>query len=232
MTSKNSITKIWTQCRRHFTSGWIACGFLIIIVGTSLPAFPSDLTVEGSIDETPVELKKLSVRAAALESRIKEVEQRLAESHQQLLGHPGKKSVEYRLEMKPAQSTATSSSKNVAISHLRMAINGRPFVYTQSAVVTSKDAPLPLFLGRLNEGIYLVKIQFQAAVIDGRILNSSIAPWQTVDKMINLEITSEGGSRQSQILEITDNSDKIGVQIRKKSDSDSAKIDSQSMEKL
>ena len=100
------------------------------------------------------------------------------------------------------------------------------------SVVVSKDAPLPLFLGRLNEGIYLVKIQFQAAVIDGRILNSSIAPWQTVDKMINLEITAEGGSRQSQILEITDNSDKIGVQIRKKSDSDSAKIDSQSMEKL
>ena len=232
MTSGHSILKFRTQCRNHFSSRWTASSILLVIVGTSLPAFPSDLTVEGSFDETPVELKKLSVRAAALESRIKEVEQRLAESHQQLLGHPGQKSVEYRLEMKPTQPTAESPAKNVAVSHLRMSINGRPFVYTQSAVVTNKDAPLPLFLGRLNEGSYLVKIQFQAAVMDGRILNSSIAPWQTVDKMINLQVTSEGGLRQSQVLEIVESNDKIQVQIRKISGSDSAKFESQSMEKM
>jgi hypothetical protein len=68
--------------------------------------------------------------------------------------------------------------------------------------------------------------------MDGRILNSSIAPWQTVDKMINLQVTSEGGLRQSQILEIVESNDKIQVQIRKISGSDSAKFDSQSMEKL
>jgi len=232
MKSGNSILKIWTQCRSHFSSWWTVCAFLLVITGISLPAFSSDLTVEGSIDETPIELKKLAVRAAALESRIKEVEQRLAESHQQLLGHPGQKTVEYRLEMKPAKSTTDASAKNVAISHLRIAINGRPFVYTQSAFVVANDAPIPLFLGRLNEGNYLVKVQFQAAVIDSRILNSSIAPWQTVDKIINLEVTAEGGLRQSQILEITENSDKLGLQIRKASRADSAKIDSQSMEKM
>lgn len=232
MKSENSILKIWPQCRSLFSRWRLVCLFLFVINGISLPAFSSDLTVEGSIDETPIELKKLAARAAALESRIKEVEQRLAESHQQLLGHPGQKTVEYRLEMKPAQPTTGTSVKNVAISHLRLAINGRPFVYTQSAVVIANHAPIPLFLGRLNEGNYLVKIQFQAAVIDSRILNSSIAPWQTVDKTINLEVTAEGGLRQSQILEITENSDKLGIQIRKASRADAVKIDSQSMEKM
>jgi hypothetical protein len=91
-----------------------------IALACSFPALANDLVVEGSIDETPAEIKKLAGRAAALEGRIREIEQRIAESQKQLLGQLNENSVEYKLDLKLAgASDATPAKENVAVSHVR-----------------------------------------------------------------------------------------------------------------
>ncbi len=183
----------------------------------SLPARANDLVVEGSLDETPAEIKKLSTRAASLEARIREIEQRIAESQQQILGPLNTNSVEYRIEMKLAESDiADSAKRNIAVSHVRLSIDGRPFSYTQSVVIISHGSPLPLFLGRITEGNYLMRIQFQAAPVDERIANSATAAWQTVERTIPVEIVAEAGSKQVQSLGISMGSDGLKFDLFKK----------------
>ncbi|MEN9529317.1 MAG: hypothetical protein RI932_1190 [Pseudomonadota bacterium] len=184
-----------------------------IALACSFPALANDLVVEGSIDETPAEIKKLAGRAAALEGRIREIEQRIAESQKQLLGQLNENSVEYKLDLKLAgASDATPAKENVAVSHVRLSIDGRPFSYTQSALIVTPSSPLPLFLGRISAGKYLMRVQLQAAPIDERISNSATAAWQTLEKTLPIEVAAEAGTRQVQRVEIENGPD--GLKLR------------------
>lgn len=189
-----------------------------IALACSFPALANDLIVEGSIDETPAEIKKLAGRAAALEGRIREIEQRIAESQKQLLGQLNDTSVEYKLDLKlAAASDSTPPKENVAVSHVRLSIDGRPFSYTQSALIVTPSSPLPLFLGRISAGKYLMRVQLQAAAIDERISNSSTAAWQTLEKTLPIEVVAEAGNRQVQRVEIENGSDGLKLRFGKDS---------------
>lgn len=198
--------------------------FAIIIFGLSHVTLAQELSIESGVDETPVELKKLSVRANALETRIREVEQRIADSHQKLIGLPSERSVEYRIDLKPGIIAAGQSNRSIAVSHLRTSMNGRPYVYTQSAVILGPESPLPIFLGRISEGTHLVKIQLQAAPVSSALIHSSTAPWQTLDKVFSFEVSAEAGNRQNKILEIVEKNNTLVLEEKTLSASDLANM--------
>jgi hypothetical protein len=83
------------------------------------------------------------------------------------------------------------------VSHVRMSLNGRPFVYTQSAILVSPTNPLPLFMGKIAEGRHIVRLQFQTAPFEKNIISGSTTAWRTIDKIIQLNIDAEAGSRQN-----------------------------------
>jgi len=199
----------------------------------SASALANDLVVEGSVDETPAEIKKLSSRAAALESRIREIEQRIAESQAQLLGKINEKSVEYKLEMKLADAIEqASATRSVAVSHVRLSIDGRPFSYTQSALIVAPKSPLPLFLGRLPEGTYLMRVQFLAAPMDERISNSATAAWQTLEKTLAIEVNAEAGARQLQRVELENGADGLRLKFGKEVSAETSQQNRKVLEKL
>ncbi|NBO37084.1 hypothetical protein EBU99_00705 [bacterium] len=188
---------------------------IIVCFFIAKPGFCADLAIESTVDGTPSELRQLASRAAALDSRVKELEQRISEAQMNLIGDPSAETVEYRLELKPSTTNNSASDKNsFAVSHVRVSLDGRPFIYTQSAVVVSEKNPLPLFLGRMREGQHLVRLQFQMSPLPAALSRVSEAPWRTVDKTLALEINAKAGRKQNHFIEIKDPTQDVDAAIR------------------
>ncbi|MEY4065106.1 MAG: hypothetical protein RIR26_1314 [Pseudomonadota bacterium] len=181
-----------------------------LLIHSPSTLFAAELSVEGSVDDTPAEIKKLAQRAAALSNRIREVERRLSEAQEKLLPPSDEDAVEYRLELHNAMSPPALP---FAVSHIRVSFEGRPFVYSQRAIVLTAERPLPLFLGRLKEGKYLMKIQFQGAPLEDVRSDGSDAPWRTLDKLITLDVTRDGGLRQFHKIELVANRGSGGIEL-------------------
>ena len=188
---------------------FVSCCQIVFLCCPILGVHAQDLTIEGSIDQTPEPLKKLASRAEAIENRIRELEQRISESQKKIIVTQSDKVIEYRMELANGFTQGSGRGRSLAVSHLRMSINGRPYVYTQSAVIIDSENPLPLYLGPIEAGSYLVKIQLQAAPLDSKLLNPINSPWQTIEKIIPIEIVSEGGAKQTKVLELTEQDNKI-----------------------
>lgn len=181
----------------------------LILIGTlicSSNIFAAELSVEGEIDSTPSELRQLSVRATALEAKIRELEQRIRDTQRIALGPVNEELIDYRLELKPekANSAPTPNKGAVVVSHVRMSMDGRPFIYTQSAIVVSESMPLPLFMGKIPEGNHQIRLQFQTAPLAVETFSAKAAPWRTVDQVINLQLSAAGGKQQTQTIAISD----------------------------
>jgi hypothetical protein len=170
-------------------------GVSFLAIGGEEIAFGKELSIESSIDGTPSELRQLYNRSALLDAKINELERRLAESQKAVIGSAGKEVVDYRLELTP--SADEQDKKEMLVSHVRMALNGRPFVYTQSAILVSAENPLPLFMGMITEGQHTVRLQFQMAPFSKDVLSGSKTSWRTVDKVVQLNVDSAAGKKQS-----------------------------------
>lgn len=190
--------------RARFSS--IHALFLMGSLLGSFTVFAAELAVEGEIDSTPSELRQLSVRANALEAKIRELEQRIRDTQRSALGPVNEELIDYRLELKPDKVNSASSSSDgaVVVSHVRMSMDGRPFIYAQSAIVVSDSMPLPLFMGKIPEGNHQIRLQFQTAPLAADTFSAKAAPWRTVDQVINLELTAAGGKQQTQTIAISD----------------------------
>jgi len=162
----------------------------------------AELSIEGSIDNTPTELRKLSEKASVLEAKIRELELRIAENQKTVVGVPQQDTIDYRLELQPKANNQQKS--DIVLSHVRMSIDGRPFVYTQSAMIVSATRPLPLFVGRMPVGSHQIRLQFQAAPLTPEVFSASRAAWRTVDRVIQLELSASGGKQQTHVIQVGD----------------------------
>ncbi|NBX16075.1 MAG: hypothetical protein EBR09_01785 [Proteobacteria bacterium] len=168
---------------------------LPLLCGLTAHASGRELSIEGSVDGTPAELRQLLERASLLDAKINELERRLAESQRAVVGSAAGQIVDYRLELKP--SADDQSRREMLVSHVRMSLNGRPFVYTQSAILVSPTNPLPLFMGKIAEGRHTVRLQFQTSPFAKNIISGSTTAWRTIDKIIQLNIDADAGSQQN-----------------------------------
>lgn len=164
----------------------------------------AELSIESNVDKTPTELRQLSVKAASLESKIRELERRIAETQNVVVGAVQSESIDFRLDLvvKDTKKSQDQISGETVVSHVRMSLNGRPFLYNQSAVVVSEQSPLPLFLGKLPAGQYQLRLQFQTAQLTRELATLSRAPWVTVDRVINIEVSAAGGRQQFHTIPI------------------------------
>lgn len=169
-------------------------------------AHAAELSVESEVDATPSELRLLSDRAKALEAKIGELEKRIADAQKTILGSAENEVVDYRLELKPQvpPAGAGESGKSLVVSHVRMSMDGRPFVYTQSAIVVSEKFPLPLYVGKISAGSHQVRLQYQYAPVSDELLTSSNKGWRTIDQVLNLEIVAAAGRQQVQPIQISE----------------------------
>ncbi|NBW80690.1 hypothetical protein EBR21_02955 [bacterium] len=180
-------------------------------------AWAAELSVEADVDTTPSEIRELLTRANALDAKIRELEKRIDTTQRSVLGTDSKAFVDYRLELKP--SGQTTSSKNptekMLVSHIRMALDGRPFVYSQSAMIVSDSNPVPLFVGRISEGTHQVRLQFQSAPLNRAPTANGNLAWKSVDKIFNIEISAQGGAFQKQTITIVESPEAAAAQDEK-----------------
>jgi hypothetical protein len=182
---------------------------MTLIMAAACPwclAQAAELSVESEVDATPNELRQLSDRAKSLEAKIGELEKRIADAQKTILGSTENEMIDYRLELKPQipAGSAGESAKPLVVSHVRLSMDGRPFVYTQSAVVVSEKFPLPLFIGKISEGSHQIRLQYQVAPVSEGLLTSPNKGWRTVDQVLNLEIVAAAGKQQVQPLQISE----------------------------
>jgi hypothetical protein len=179
----------------------------------SLPAGDAaraaELAVEGEVDSTPTEIRQLVERSNILDAKIRELEKRIDTTQRTVLGAENKPLVDYRLELKPSNHSPDGAKNfdKMLVSHIRMAMDGRPFVYSQSAMIVSESNPLPLFLGKISEGTHQVRLQFQAAQLERGLVSSGNVAWMAVDKIFNIEISAKGGTFQKQTITIVDSTE-------------------------
>lgn len=171
----------------------------------------AELSVEGTVDDTPAEIKRLAQRAAVLSDRIREMERRLSEANEKIVPAFEKESVEYRLEL---HNGMTSPEVPIAVSHIRISMDGQPFVYSQRALVVSQGRPLPLLLGRMKQGRYLLKIQLQGAPVENVMTEGAHAPWRTIDKLIVLDVNREAGERQFHKIQLVAHRENGGMELQ------------------
>lgn len=168
--------------------------YLIAALGllSQLPCHASELSIESRVDQSPTELKKLNDQALVLEKRIKELEQRISVEQAKVLAPEKKDHIELDLSLSPDRTVDEDKRpQRYLISHLRMSLNGRPFVFNQSALLATSEVPLPLYLGLIRPGKHLVRIQFQAALYDDLLVNHTALPWQKVDNTLTLEVVED-----------------------------------------
>jgi hypothetical protein len=183
-----------------------AIAFIAAALWQWCPAHAAELSVESEVDATPSELRLLSDRAKSLEAKIGELEKRIADAQKTIFGSTETAVIDYRLELKPQVPSAGvgQSAKPLIVSHVRLSMDGRPFVYTQSAVVVSEKFPLPLFIGKISEGPHQIRLQYQVAPFSEELMTSSQRGWRTVDQVLNLEIVAAAGKQQVQPIRISE----------------------------
>ena len=178
------------------------CSISMALLGGFGSVKAAELSIEGSVDNTPSELRQLSEKASVLEAKIRELELRIAENQKTVLGTSGQDSIDYRLELQPQADD--QQKRDIVVSHVRMSIDGRPFVYTQSAMIVSATRPLPLFMGRIPAGSHQIRLQFQAAPLTPEVFSASRAAWRTVDRVIQLELSAAAGKQQTHVIQVGD----------------------------
>ncbi|MFZ9520445.1 MAG: hypothetical protein ACO3A4_08205 [Silvanigrellaceae bacterium] len=180
--------------------------FGVCVFCLPVQAYAAELSVESTVDSTPTEIRQLVERSNTLEAKIRELEKRIDTTQRSVLGVEDKSTVDYRLELKPFSATSPDENKTdkLVVSHIRMAMDGRPFVYTQSALIVSENNPLPLFVGRIPEGKHQVRLQFQVSPYGGRFFAGSKAAWKAIDRIFEINIQASGGNSQVQTVTIMD----------------------------
>lgn len=168
------------------------CLLTAIALVFSHPCLAAELNVESQVDQSPIELKNLNDQANVLEKRIKELEQRISTEQTKILEPETNNYVELKLSLSPDMiENDGKKAQNYLISHLRMSLNGRPYIFNQNAVLTTQEFPLPLYLGLIRPGKHLIRIQFQGALHGDLLVNQSALPWQKVDETLTLDVGAE-----------------------------------------
>jgi hypothetical protein len=195
----NCLWKSFSKVRKSPAVKLVFSAVLLLTLRAA-EADAAELSIEGNIDGTPTELRQLYDRAALLDAKIGELERRLSESQKAVIGVAGKETVDYRLELVP--SADSKEKKEMLVSHVRMSLDGRPFVYTQSAIIISAARPLPLFMGKIPEGRHQVRLQFQVAPLTQQVLSGHSSSWRTVDRVMNLDVDAGAGKQQSYAVSV------------------------------
>ncbi|MEN9825867.1 MAG: hypothetical protein RI953_1612 [Pseudomonadota bacterium] len=200
----------------------LVCFACVFVLPEGNSARAAELAVEGDVDSTPAEIRQLVERSNILDSKIRELEKRIDTTQRSVLGSENRALVDYRLELKPSNPSPDGGRNfdKMLVSHIRMAMDGRPFVYSQSAIIVSESNPLPLFLGKISEGIHQVRLQFQAAQLDRGLVSSGNMAWMAVDKIFNIEISAKGGTFQKQTITIVDGTEAMSAKESQKQEND------------
>jgi len=181
---------------------------LVVSVSSwALGAQAGELSIQSDVDATPAELRSLSDRAQVLEAKIKDLERRVVATQESLMGQLSAAAVEYRLDLRPLSANKKDEGKinSLVVSRIRMSMDGRPFVYSQNALIVSGKSPLPLFLGKLSAGHHQIRLQFQVAPLVDALNSPAAAPWRTIDRVLAIEVSPEAGLQQTKTLAIDEN---------------------------